>query len=162
MICTPSLYTFPPTPSPALPVQALFSITTLRPLLPRSPWPRQCRVDSLPSEWSPSLSVLTSPALSRLSSCFLVAPLPVSSCPPDLKMLDGSRPQSAGLRHWTSSLNATSTRNRMAFNTLHALSPQFISPSPSLRELHHPLSSQRLHLEVWKSFQKTPKIFIYL
>lgn len=49
MICTPSLYTFPPTPSSALSIWALLPITTLKLLLPRSPWPPQCLVDSLSS-----------------------------------------------------------------------------------------------------------------
>ena len=52
MICTFSLYTFPPTPSSALSIWALFPITNLKLLLRRSPWPPQCLVDS-PSSSGP-------------------------------------------------------------------------------------------------------------
>ena len=85
MIRIPSLYTFPPTPSPALPVGALFPITTLKPLakvtvtstVPGGFPGRECHSllrETLPSRFSRTLRFPGSPPApwSLLCQCLLV------------------------------------------------------------------------------------------
>lgn len=165
MIRIPSLYTFPPTPSPALPVGALFPITTLKPLakvtvtstVPGGFPGRECHSllrETLPSQFSFSraLRFPDSPPApwSLLCQCLLV--------PQTLKCWTA-----AGLSLQGSTIEPLlSTQPPPGIVWLSVPSvlstPQFTSPAPSfsyLRELHHQLSSQHLHLEVQESSQST-------